>query len=154
MEQDYPGIKIVERRASAARTSPATRRAPRTRCCAKHPDLTGIWAVWDVPAEGVMAAARASGRGDLKIATEDLGKNVAIAMAKNDLVVGLGAQVPFDQGVTEAKLGAGASIGKKAPPYVALERWPVTHDNVLDAWKQVYHEDPPADLQSSFVAST
>ena len=25
----------------------------------KHPDLAGIWAVWDVPAEGVMAAARA-----------------------------------------------------------------------------------------------
>ena len=74
----------------------------------KHPNLTGIWAVWDVPAEGVMAAARASGRGDLKIATEDLGKNVAIALAKNELVVGLGAQVPFDQGVTEARLGAGA----------------------------------------------
>ena len=49
----------------------------------KHPDLDGIWAVWDVPAEGVMAAARAAGRNDLMIATEDLGKNVAIALAKN-----------------------------------------------------------------------
>ena len=36
------------------------------------------------------------------------------------LVVGLGAQVPFDQGVTEARLAAGAFIGKQAPPYVAL----------------------------------
>ena len=25
-----------------------------------------------------------------------------------------------------------------------------THENVLDAWKKVYHEDAPADLQSSF----
>ena len=68
------------------------------------PGPDGIWAVWDVPAEGVLAAARAAGRGDLKIATEDLGKNVAIALAKDELVVGLGAQVPFDQGVTEARL--------------------------------------------------
>ena len=54
--------------------------------------------MWDVPAEGVMAAARAAGRTDLKIATEDLGTNVAIALAKGEMVVGLGAQVPFDQG--------------------------------------------------------
>ena len=98
-----------------------------------------------------MAAARASGRTDLKIATEDLGKNVAIALAKNQLVVGLGAQVPFDQGVTEARLGAGALIGKKAPAYVALSALPVEHDNVLDAWKQVYHQDAPKDLQDSFA---
>jgi ribose transport system substrate-binding protein len=117
---------------------------------AKHPDLGGIWAVWDVPAEGVMAAARASGRGDLRIATEDLGKNVAIAMAKGELVVGLGAQRPFDQGVTEARLGALAVLGEKTPPYVALSALPVQHANVLDAWKQVYHEDAPPDLVTSF----
>ena len=116
----------------------------------KHPDLAGIWAVWDVPAEGVMAAARASGRGDMRIATEDLGKNVAIALAKGELVVGLGAQRPFDQGITEARLGALAVLGAKTAPYVALSALPVQHDNVLDAWKQVYHEDPPKDLTSSF----
>ena len=57
-----------------------------------------------MPAEGIMAAARASARTDLKISTQDLGKNVAIAPAENQLVVGLGAQRPFDQGVTEAQL--------------------------------------------------
>ena len=103
-----------------------------------------------MPAEGVLAAARASGRGDLKIATEDLGKNVAIAMAKDELVVGLGAQRAVRPGRDRGRLAAGAVLGKKAPPYVALSALPVTHDNVLDAWKQVYHEDPPADLQSSF----
>ena len=68
----------------------------------KHPDLDGIWGVWDVPAEGIMAAARESGRLDLKIATQDLGTNVAIQLAKNELIVGLGAQRPYDQGVAEA----------------------------------------------------
>jgi ribose transport system substrate-binding protein len=98
-----------------------------------------------------MAAARANGRTDLQIATEDLGTNVAIALAKGELVAGLGAQRPFDQGVTEARLAAGSLLGKDLPAYVALGALPVEHDNVLDAWKQVYHQDPPADLAESFA---
>lgn len=147
---DYPGLKIVEEKGIAGPDFAGDAQSAANAMLAKHPNLTGIWAVWDVPAEGVMAAARASGRGDLKIATEDLGKNVAIAMAKNELVVGLGAQVPFDQGVTEANLAAGSLIGKEAPPYVALSALPVTHDNVLDAWQKVYHTEAPEDLKSSF----
>ena len=103
-----------------------------------------------MPAEGVLAAARSYGRYDLKIATEDLGKNVAIALAKNQFVVGLGAQVPFDQGVTEARLAAGSLIGKTQPPYVALSALPVDHSNVLQAWQQVYHSNPPKFLRDSY----
>lgn len=76
---------------------------------------------------------------------------MAIALAKGELVVGLGAQRPFDQGVTEALLAAGALLGKEQPAYVALSALPVQHDNVLEAWKQVYHEDAPADLADSFA---
>ncbi len=78
----------------------------------KQPNIDGIWGVWDVPAEGIMAAARDAGRTDLKIATQDLGTNVAIQLAKGELIVGLGAQRPFDQGVAEARLGAAAGIGR------------------------------------------
>jgi ribose transport system substrate-binding protein len=147
---DYKDIQIVEERGIAGPDFAGDAQGVANAMLSKHPDLNGIWAVWDVPAEGVMAAARSSGRTDLKIATQDLGKNVAIALAKNELVIGLGAQVPFDQGITEARLGAGALIGKKAPAYVALSALPVQHDNVLDAWKQVYHQDPPSDLAGSF----
>jgi len=149
--KDYPDIKIVEEKGIAGPDFAGDAQSAANAMLSKHPTLAGIWGVWDVPAEGIMAAARASGRTDLKIATEDLGKNVAIALAKNQLVVGLGAQVPFDQGVTEARLGAGALIGKKAPAYVALSALPVEHDNVLEAWKQVYHQDAPKDLQDSFA---
>ncbi|MEY9951869.1 substrate-binding domain-containing protein [Leifsonia sp. EB34] len=148
--KDYPGIKIVEEKGIAGPDFAGDAQAAANAMLSKHPDLSGIWGVWDVPAEGVMAAARASGRTDLKIATEDLGKNVAIALAKNQLIVGLGAQVPFDQGVTEARLGAGALIGKSAPAYIALSALPVDHSNVLDAWKKVYHQDPPQDLKDSY----
>jgi ribose transport system substrate-binding protein len=148
--KEYPDIQIVEEKGIAGPDFAGDAQGAANAMLSKYADLSGIWAVWDVPAEGVMAAARAAGRADLKIATEDLGKNVAIALAKNELVVGLGAQVPFDQGVTEARLAAMALLGKSTPAYVALSAVPVDHNNVLDAWKQVYHEDAPKDIQDSF----
>jgi ribose transport system substrate-binding protein len=150
LKSDYPDIKIVESKGIAGPDFAGDGQNAANAMLSKHPTLAGIWAVWDVPAEGVLAAARASGRTDLKVVTEDLGKNAAIALAKDSLVVGLGAQRPFDQGVTEARLAAGALIGKQAPPYIALSALPVTHDNVLDAWKQVYHQDPPKFLTDSY----
>ncbi len=148
--KDYPDIKIVEEQGIAGPDFAGDAQSVANAMLSKHPTLAGIWAVWDVPAEGVMAAARASGRADLKIATEDLGKNVAIALAKNELVVGLGAQRPFDMGVAQVDLAAGALLGKKQPGYVAIPALPVEHSNVLEAWKQVYHEEAPADLKSSY----
>jgi ribose transport system substrate-binding protein len=150
IKKDYPDIKIADEKGIAGPDFAGDAQAAANAMLTENPNLKGIWAVWDVPAEGVMAAARASGRTDLKIATEDLGTNVAIALAKDELVAGLGAQRPFDQGVTEALLGAGALLGKTQPAYVALSALPVSHDNVLDAWKQVYHSDPPKDLADSF----
>jgi ribose transport system substrate-binding protein len=148
--RQYPDIKIVEEKGIAGPDYAGDAQNAANAMLSKHANLAGIWGVWDVPAEGIMAAARTSGRTDLKIATEDLGKNVAIALAKKQLIVGLGAQVPFDQGITEAELGAAALIGKKTAPYVAHSALPVEHENVLAAWKQVYHEDPPKDIQDSF----
>jgi ribose transport system substrate-binding protein len=149
IESEYPDIEIVEEQGIAGPDFAGQAQGVANAMLSKHSDLDGIWAVWDVPAEGVLAAARASGRLDLAVATEDLGKNVAIAMAKKELVVGLGAQRPFDQGVTEARLGALSLLGEKTPAYVALPALPVEHDNVLDAWKQVYHSDAPSDLVDS-----
>lgn len=148
--KEFPGIQIVEDKGIAGPDFAGDGQNAAAAMLTKHADLAGIWGVWDVPAEGVMAAARAAGRTDLKIATEDLGKNVAIALAKNEMIIGLGAQRPFDQGVTEARLGALALLGKTVPAYVALNALPVNHANVLDAWKQVYHTDAPKDIQDSY----
>jgi ribose transport system substrate-binding protein len=115
----------------------------------EHADLSGVWAVWDVPAEGVLAAARTAGRNDLVITTIDLGEPVAIELASGGMVKGLGAQRPFDQGVTEAKLAGYGLLNKKAPPYVALPALPVTQDNVLEAWKTVYHSEPPEKVRQA-----
>jgi ribose transport system substrate-binding protein len=150
IEDNYPGIKIVADQGIAGPDFAGDAQSAANAMLSQHPDLDSIWAVWDVPAEGVMAAARAAGRTDLKIATEDLGLNVSIALAKDELVVGLGAQRPFDQGVTEARLAALSLLGQQVPPYVAWPALAVDHKNVLDAWKQVYHSDPPSDLADSY----
>lgn len=150
IEEQYPDIEIVTEQGIAGPDFAGDAQSVADAWLTRYPDLDGIWAVWDVPAEGVMAAARTAGRTDLKIATEDLGTNVAIALAKDEMVIGLGAQVPFDQGITEANLAAGALLGKTLPPYVALSALPVTHENVLDAWRTVYHVDPPQELTDSY----
>jgi ribose transport system substrate-binding protein len=113
---------------------------------ARNPNLDGIWAVWDQPADGVIAAARAAGRDDLIVTTEDLGLTAALSIKNGEFIKGLGAQRPFDQGIAEAKLTAYGLLGKEAPAYVAANALPVTKDNVLEAWKAVYHADPPAEL--------
>lgn len=150
IKKEFPKIKVVASTGIAGPDFAGQAQVAASAMLTKHPDLAGIWGVWDVPAEGVMAAARAAGNQNLKIATEDLGTNVAIALAKNKLVVGLGAQRPFDQGVTEAKLGALALLGKKTPAYVAVPALPVDHSNVLKAWQQVYHAAPPSSVANSF----
>ena len=150
IEENFPDIKIVEDKGIAGPDFAGDAQGIASAMLTQHPDLDAIWAVWDVPAEGVMAAARSAGRKDLKITTEDLGTNVAVALAKDELIVGLGAQRPFDQGAVEARLAAGSFLGKTLPPYVALAALPVTHENVLDAWKQVYHSDAPASVQDVY----
>lgn len=148
----YPGIEVVEEKGIGGPDFAGDAQAAATAMLTKYPDLTGIWGVWDVPAEGIMAAARESGRLDLKIATQDLGTNVAIQLAKNELIVGLGAQRPYDQGIAEARLGAAALIGKSGlPNFVALGALPVSHDNVLEAWKTVYSVDAPDAVSSVYT---
>jgi ribose transport system substrate-binding protein len=140
---NYPDIQIVEEKGIGGPDFAGDAEKAASAMLTKNADLDGIWAVWDVPAEGVLAAARANGKNDLKVTTIDLGQNVAIDMAKGGIIKGLGAQRPFDQGVTEAKLAGYALLGKEAPAYVALNALPVTPDSLMDAWQQVYHQPPP-----------
>ena len=144
IQEEYPDIKIVAEQGIGGPDFSGDAEKAAGAILTEHPRIKGIWAVWDVPAEGVMSAARAAGRDDLIVVNEDLGENVAIAMAKGEFIKGIASQRPYDQGVTEAKLAAYALIGKPAPAYVALPAAPITRDTLLDAWKEIYHQ-PPTD---------
>lgn len=151
LENEFPDIEVVQEQGIAGPDFAGDAQGVANAMLTQNADLEGIWAVWDVPAEGVMAAARETGRTDIKIATQDLGTNVAIALANDEMVVGLGAQLPYDQGVTEARLGALSLLGEEVPPYVAVSALPVDHDNVLEAWEQVYSETPPASVEDAYA---
>jgi ribose transport system substrate-binding protein len=145
----FPGIQIVSEKGIPGPDFAGEAETAASAMLTQYPDLNGIWAVWDVPAEGVLAAARTANDPNLVITTCDLGLNVAIAIAKGQFIYGLGAQRPFDQGIAEALLAGYGLLGKKAPPYVAVNALPVTRANVLQAWQTVYHASPPASLSAA-----
>jgi ribose transport system substrate-binding protein len=147
--KDYPDIKIVEEQGIGGPDFSGDAEKAAGAILTAHPRINAIWAVWDVPAEGVMSAARAAGRDDLIIINEDLGENVAIAMAKGEFIKGIASQRPYDQGVTEAKLAAYALLGKPAPAYVALPAAPVTRDTLLASWQEIYHQPPTDKIKKS-----
>ncbi len=147
--EDYPAIKIVEEQGIGGPDFSGDGEKAASAILTSHRGVNGIWAVWDVPAEGVISAARSAGKDDLIMTCCDLGLNVAIDMAQNGFVKGLGSQRPYDQAMTEALLAGYGLLGKQAPAYVALPALPVTRDNLLEAWKEVYHAEAPDSVKQS-----
>ena len=116
----------------------------------QYPMINGIYASWDVPMEGVLSSVKASGltSEEVKLTTIDLGNNIAKEIAQGS-VVGLGAQLPYDQGVAEAMLAAYSLLGKEAPTYVAVSAKRVEQSNILEAYEDVYHAEAPDWLQKA-----
>jgi ribose transport system substrate-binding protein len=146
IKEEYPDIKIA---ASGGIMGPNDGEKVASALLTKNPKLKGLFVVWDAPAEGAMAAARTAGRENLVISTIDLGTNVGLEIAKDGLIKGLGAQLPYDQGVAEAILAGYALLGKETPSYVAVPALKVTNENILDSWKTVYQNDAPKIIQDS-----
>jgi ribose transport system substrate-binding protein len=109
-------------------------------------EADAVFAVWDEPAMSVVAACRTSGR-VFPISTVDLGSQVALEIARGDLVVGAGAQLPYDQGVAEATAAIMALAGDEPPPWIVLPAMPVTRDNLIDAYQAVWHEPATDELR-------
>ncbi|RVT62572.1 substrate-binding domain-containing protein [Niallia taxi] len=146
IKEKYPNIEIVVK---SGITGPNQAEEVASAMLTRHHDIDGIFAPWDVPAEGVMAAARTAGRDDLVVTTVDLGTNVAISIAQDGIVKGLGAQLPYDQGVAQAILAGYALLGKEAPAYVASPSIKVTKENVLDEWKLIYGTEAPDTVKNA-----
>ncbi len=139
MEEKYPDIEIVAKMPFQD-TNECSEVADAM--ITQNPNLDAVFAHWDVPAEGVLSSLRAAGMSDVKLATIDLGNNIAKEIAEGN-VLGCGAQLPYDQGVAEATLAAYALLGKEAPAYVAVPAKRVNQENVLEAYADVYHVEAP-----------
>lgn len=139
--KESPGIKLVD---VGTISSPEKAYQVATAMLTAHPDLKGIFAAWDTPAEQVVAAAKALNR-KIVVVTNDIAEDSALYVARGDFLA-VGAQQPYDQGVSEAKSAAFALLGEKVPPYLEVPTLRVKEINLLSALKQVTHAEPPASV--------
>ena len=139
--KESPGIKVDE---IGTVQSPEKAYQVATAMLTAHPDLKGMFVAWDTPAEQVVAAAKALGR-KIIIVTNDIADDSALYVARGDFFA-VGAQRPYDQGVSEAKSAALALIGEKVPPYLSVPTLRVKKIDLLSALKAVTKEDPPASV--------
>ncbi|MER9973516.1 substrate-binding domain-containing protein [Mesorhizobium sp. M0085] len=110
-----------------------------------NPDLAGLFAVWDVPATGAVAAIHDAGMA-IPITTVDLGNDVAADLASGGLIKGIAAQLPYDQGVAAGIATILGLLGRQPPPWIALPGLSVTAKNVVEAYQVVWRTPAPAAL--------
>ena len=139
--KEYPDIKVVD---VGTFTSPEKAYNVATAMMTAHPDLKGIFAAWDTPAQQVVAAAKTLGR-KIVVTTNDLAPDSALNVARGEFLA-VGAQRPYDQGVAEANSAAYALLGKDVPPYISVATLRVKKIDLLSALKEVTKEEPPASV--------
>ena len=107
-----------------------------------HPNIKGLFAAWGDPAMQAVAAAKALGRHDVVVTTVDLGPDTALYVARGDILA-IGAQLPYDLGVAEARAAALALLGKAVPPYISLPALRVKKANLIPALELVTKRPAP-----------
>ncbi|WP_425348610.1 substrate-binding domain-containing protein [Pararhizobium arenae] len=143
IEKDYPDIKIV---AEQGITDPARAEELASAMLLQNPDLDGIYVTWAEPADGVLAALRASGNTKTKIVTLDLAEPVGLDMVKDGAVVALVADKAYELGRAMAATGLKSLLGQQTPPFIVAPALTVTKDNVADGWKQSLNRDAPQSI--------
>lgn len=118
----------------------------------KTAGLSGIFAVWDVPAMKAVRALAQHGI-DIPITTVDLGNEVAVDMARHGMIKGVGAQLPHDQGSAAARVTLAALLGLPVPPWVALAGREVTPSDVIEAYQVIWHLPAPKAIIDSVRAA-
>lgn len=142
----YPDITIAAEQGIAGPDFPGDAEKATAAFLMRDPEIKGIWGVWDVPAEGILSGARNAGRDDLIITTVDLGKPIALELAKGGMIKGVGAQIVSENGTADAKAAGLAVLGKPVAPFIVVNGLPTDKSNVLEAWKRIYRVDAPKDL--------
>lgn len=110
-----------------------------------HPDLAGLFVVWDTPA--LAAAARLTDRQPaLPMATVDLGEAAAIALARGDTLCCIAAQQPFMQGIAAAQTVVLCLLGRPVPAWIALPGIAVSRENVVETFQTIWRQPAPREV--------
>jgi ribose transport system substrate-binding protein len=110
-----------------------------------HPNLSGVFAVWDEAAITAMATMQANGT-MLPMTTIDLGEEAAQALAEGTIMKGIGSQRPYDQGVAAARATLLSLVDRRPPPWLALPGLAATRENIIESYQVIWHMPPPPKL--------
>lgn len=121
---------------------------------ANHPDIDGIYATWDDPAEQVMASAVSAGRDDIIITTTDLGDNTARVIAENGPIKAVGAPSSYTDGMAITHAACYALLGKELPStFIVTPTTGVARSNVLEAYELIYNKPASSELTAAWEAA-
>ncbi|AEQ52607.1 putative D-ribose-binding periplasmic protein precursor [Pelagibacterium halotolerans B2] len=143
IQANRPDVRIATRKFSAIEDA----RAETEALLQSDADIAALFVVWEAPAIGAMTALKAQER-SVPLTTIDLGRDVAVALADNAIIKGIGAQQPFAQGAVGAKTTVRALLGHRVPAWVALPALAVTQSNVIESWQMVWRAPAPNALIS------
>lgn len=105
---------------------------------ARYPDLDVIFAPWDLPADGVLAALNAAGK-KIPVAHIDLGFTGATQIAcDTGPIFVMSSQLVYEWGRTGAIAAALQALGQPVPPYIVVPVFAVTKGNLKEAWNLAY----------------
>ena len=108
----------------------------------QHPEVQVIYGPWDSPpAEGIVAAIRAAGRDDIKVATMDLGFTGATEIAHDGIIFHDTAQAVYEGGRTMAIASALCRLGKDVPPFLIVPTYGVDKENLNSGWLYMHGPD-------------
>ncbi len=114
-----------------------------------YPEIQALYVSWDGPALEVMKALTELERTDIAIVTGDLDYAIALHMARGEMVKMISAQCPYEQEEAIALAAANGLLGKAVPSFIGVEPISVNRDNLLKNWKNIFKEEPPAELSGA-----
>jgi ribose transport system substrate-binding protein len=146
LKEDCPDVTVV---AKQGFSDPNKAEEIATGMVTRHPDLSGIYVSWAVPAQGVLAALKNAGNTTTKVVTIDLDNTIATDMVSpNGHTAAMIVDTAYDYGRAMADSGALAILGARAPEYGVDSTVTATKDNIAEAYRAWNEDVPPAVLSA------
>ncbi len=141
----YPDIEIV----AQEKTGSAEEAAAKTESLlVAHPDLDGLWTIWDGPGMAAAAIIENLGRKTV-VTTVDLSHDSAYSIATGGALIGTGGQHPYDQGIAEALIGLAALLKKPTPAYVNVPAERITRETMKRSWYRSFRSPMPPEIRAA-----
>ncbi|MDG1117443.1 MAG: substrate-binding domain-containing protein [Flavimaricola sp.] len=141
MEINRPDVQLTTTRFSAV----ASAGTATEKLLDQHPDLQGLFVVWDTPCDEVLAVM-ANRQITIPVTTVDLGHNVSVSLASGGPVIGISAQQPLLQGQAVARTTITTLLGRGCPEWVALPGIAVTRETVAESYQTIWRTPAPREI--------